>query len=51
MQILIGIIIGLAIGLIIGFKFKKTKLDVEEALAFLKSKGYWVKLNVGPDSK
>ena len=51
MQILIGIIIGLAIGIFVGMKLNKAEINVESAIAFLKSKGYIVRLYVGGEKK
>ena len=48
---LICAIIGFYVGWIVKAKLNKDKygdINVEIALEFLKSKGYWVKLNVGP---
>lgn len=47
---IIGLIVGVVVGVYVAQLFKGSKeLNVEDSLAFLKSKGYWVRLNVGPD--
>ena len=53
------IIASLAVGFIAGFwvgkkwfgRNRKEEMTTEDCVNFLKGKGYWVRLNAGPDSK
>lgn len=52
---MIGYIISVFVGLIGGFiiakLLKNDDLDTDTCLAHLQSRGYWVRLNVGPNSR
>ena len=43
-------IVGIIIGIFLSRFFKKDDLNTDECLNFLKEKGYWVRLNIGPKS-
>lgn len=50
MEFIFGLIIGIIGGVVIGkFIFRNSDLNVEEAISLLKSKGYWVRINVDPN--
>jgi uncharacterized membrane-anchored protein YhcB (DUF1043 family) len=51
-EIIIAFIVGVVLGYITHNVFKpRVTEDVEKAIALLKSKGYWVTVNVNPNKE
>ena len=52
-ELLAAFAVGIVAGLWIGKKYmnRKEELTTEDCVNFLKEKGYWVRLNAGPDGK